>query len=152
MKQRRKLRLGAFPEVMNLMISGRATKPDSSCFQSLPCELLHYPTDLGGRVRSLSTHCWDWGRGAVGLSSSGMDGQRWLEEESVQRPTEAGVEPGESDFFTLICPFPSWPERLLVSFGLIPFPTHLIDHLVSFPRWLSGKESARKCRFDPWVG
>ena len=88
----------------------------------------------------------------MGLFSSGMDGQRWLEEECVQRPTEAGVEPGESDFFTLICPFPSWPERLLVSFGLILFPTRFIDHLVSFPRWLSGKESARKCRFDPWVG
>ena len=92
----------------------------------------------------------------MGLSSSGTYAERWLEEQSMQRPTETGVELGESDFFTLICPFPSWPERLLVSsFGLILFPTHFIDHLVSFPRWLSGKESAcqcRRCRFDPWVG
>ena len=71
-----KLRLGDFPEVTHLVIGERAIKRNPTCFQSLPCELLHHPAFQEALSGVSAPTAGAGGRAAMELSRSGMDGQR----------------------------------------------------------------------------
>ena len=73
------LELGDFPKVTQLVIGGRAFKPNSTCFQSLPSSrftILLFWEDTPGHSAFIAGVGW---RVAIGPSRSGVAGQRQLE-------------------------------------------------------------------------